>query len=234
VLGAFAQRSQRLELLDQDDVPRTALWQNLRELETINTCLGGYRASLLGLERALSHPEQQWQVLDIGCGGGDTLVHMAAWGRKRGYVLKLLGADLKADCIVYARERCRLWPEIKLVQADFRDILAAERPQIVHAALFCHHLRDAEIVELLRTCYTSGATLIINDLERHPLAWSGIWALTRLLPSSYLVRHDAPLSVKRGFTQAHWHQLLAKADIPTYHLQAVWAFRHLLVIPPRE
>jgi hypothetical protein len=54
--------------------------------------------------------------------------------------------------------------------------------------------------------------------------------LTSLFSKSYLVKNDAPLSVKRGFTSDEWRLLLLKAGIENYTITWCWAFRHLIVV----
>jgi hypothetical protein len=73
----------------------------------------------------------------------------------------------------------------------------------------------------------------INDLHRHPLAWYSIRLLTSLFSGSYLVKHDAPLSVLRGFRRADWESLLRETETGSCSLQWKWAFRWLLVANKR-
>ena len=49
---------------------------------------------------------------------------------------------------------------------------------------------------------------VINDLYRHPAAWIGIKALGRILNKGPVFRHDAAVSVARGFRM---HELAAWA-----------------------
>jgi hypothetical protein len=42
----FSARSLQPELLDSDAIPTNDLYQNLKELNTINTLLGGYRMAI--------------------------------------------------------------------------------------------------------------------------------------------------------------------------------------------
>jgi len=74
----------------------------------------------------------------------------------------------------------------------------------------------------------SSIGFVINDLERNKIAWGSIFVLTRLLSKSYLVKHDAPLSVKRGFTKAEWHTILQEAGVKNYTIDWCWAFRHCI------
>jgi len=69
----------------------------------------------------------------------------------------------------------------------------------------------------------------INDLHRHYLAYYSIKFLTGLFSKSYLVKNDAPLSVRRGFKRNEWENLLRQAAINSYSIQWKWAFRWLIV-----
>ena len=54
--------------------------------------------------------------------------------------------------------------------------------------------------------------------------------LTRLFSRSYLVKHDAPLSVLRGFKKKELEELLNKAGILNYTIHWKWAFRWLVIV----
>jgi ubiquinone/menaquinone biosynthesis C-methylase UbiE len=174
------------------------------------------------------------KVLDIGSGGGDTL-RMIDKTFGKNYELSLTGVDLKKDCIDYARENCSKY-DITFIESDYRNLLAVDQDyDIITASLFCHHLTDNEIVELLKwTKQNARAGILINDLERHFLAYYSIRWLTKLFSSSYLVKNDAPLSVLRSFKRNEIVELLDRAGIRNYTIKWKWAFRWLIVIKVNE
>lgn len=224
-LADLSQRSQQLELLDADDIPQADLWRNLDELERINALLGGHRATLLGLERLMLSPARSWKILDIGCGGGDTLAQVQAWGQRRGLRLQLTGVDLHADAIVYAERACA-GQGIEFIQADYRDLDL--EPDLIISSLLCHHLNPDALQDYFEWMRRQGRYgFVINDLHRHPLAYHAIKALTYGLSGSELVRNDAPLSVWRGFSRTELKQQLAQAGLRP-QIEWVWAFRWLV------
>lgn len=228
----FKQRSTKKELLDEADIPQQLLYQNLRELEIINKLLGGIRISLKGLKEVIKSSSQPC-IADIGCGGGDAVAAFARYCQKEVIEASFIGIDLKSDCIAYAQQFCAGLHSIHFIQEDYRVAIANNKKIThVHAALFCHHLTDNELLELILFCQAQRVTLIINDLERNPLAYWSIWALTRLFNGSKLVKNDAPLSVLRGFKKKEWEILLQKAKVKTYSISWQWAFRHLIIIRP--
>jgi hypothetical protein len=62
------------------------------------------------------------------------------------------------------------------------------------------------------------------------LSYHYIRLLTSLFSKSYLVRHDAPLSVLRGFKKTELETLLEEAGISKYTIQWKWAFRWLVIV----
>ncbi|MFN7313736.1 MAG: methyltransferase domain-containing protein [Bacteroidota bacterium] len=224
----FNQRSYQAELLDDTNIPKQDLFQNLRELHTINTWLGGHQATLKALKKLCTKTDYTYRILDVGCGGGDTLKVMADWGRKNNIQLKLVGVDLKQDCIEYASAFCADYPEITFERCDYRDLNQRET-DIVVTSLFCHHLHEDEIIQLIGWSKEHAKMgMVINDLHRHPFAYYSIALLTSFFSKSYLVKHDAKLSVLRGFSLADWKKITStfKAEI-----KWCWAFRWLVMIP---
>ena len=69
----FSIRSHAKELLDRDDIPFSDIEQNMRELNVINTWLGGHQITISGLEKLIGG-KKEITVCEIGCGGGDNLV----------------------------------------------------------------------------------------------------------------------------------------------------------------
>jgi len=224
-------RSNRLELLDAEDLPVPALHSNLRELAVVNQWLGGYRISELALEAIKPHFRFH-TFIDIGCGGGDTLHRLLP---QLPTELQVEGWDLKEDCLNFAQKHFA-HPRITWHLGDFREAVRQRPPGVLfHASLFFHHFKNDEIIGFLREITAAGHALIINDLERHRFARQSIALLTRLWPgASYLVRHDAPLSVERAFVRSDWERLLANVPGIHYKIEYRWAFRHQLCVWPQK
>lgn len=231
----FKKRSLEKELLDNEAIPTQDLFQNLKELEIINKTLGGFKVSGLGLKATITDKNRTYTVVDIGCGGGDFLKFGATWAKKNNYQLKLVGVDIKDTCITYAKKYCEGYEEISLIQDDFRNLINGHnKPDIIHASLFFHHLEESEIKTFIEEIIGNKITLIINDLDRHPLAYYGIKLLTSLFSKSYLVKNDAPLSVLRGFKSKEWEEKLKNIPNISYKIKNIWAFRHLIIIKPKN
>jgi 2-polyprenyl-3-methyl-5-hydroxy-6-metoxy-1,4-benzoquinol methylase len=231
----FKNRSYQKELLDNPDIKTDLLFQNLKELAFINTYLGGHSISVKGIQYLVNNKSKTDTIIDIGCGGGDSIKAIANWAKQNNKQIQLTGIDLKQDCIDYATINCIPFPEINFTCDDFRKAFnQAHKIDVVHAALFCHHFTENELVGFIQLCNTHKAIFIINDLARNPIAYYAIKLLTRLFSKSPLVKNDAPLSVLRGFKKAEWKAILERANSKNYVLKNRWAFRHLLIIYPNE
>lgn len=101
-------RSYKKELLDNDNVPFEDLRQNMKELDFINTWLGGHHITIEGVRKLLSSSPSSGKTLsicEIGCGGGDNLRAIDTWAAKQHIAVRLTGIDKKKECIDLAEEK---------------------------------------------------------------------------------------------------------------------------------
>jgi len=222
-------RSYEKELLDRDDIPFADIRQNMRELDIINTRLGGHAITLKGFRHLLGD-KKSVTVCEIGCGGGDNLAAIERWCRKRKIAVTLTGIDINPDCIEVARSTLASTGATLLI-SDYQLVhFDTGKPDIIFSSLFCHHFTDEQLVSMLQWMHRNASLgFFINDLHRHWLAYYSIKWLTALFSRSYLVKNDAPLSVRRGFARKEWTALLRQAGIDNSRLRWKWAFRWLLV-----
>ncbi len=229
----FKYRSKQGELLDAAGIPTNALEKNLRELDFLNRTSGGHLASLSGIKKLLNGKRSKndvYHITDLGCGSGDALKQMAKWARKNRIRFQLTGVDKKPQVIRYMKLHCRKYPEIQGIASDYKDFLnRIQKTDIIHCALFCHHLSDDEIVSLLKKMKEIASVgFIINDLQRNPLAYFSAKIMTGALNGTYLSKHDGPVSVLRGFKQNELEKLLKKAGIEKYAIYRKPFFRFLV------
>jgi 2-polyprenyl-3-methyl-5-hydroxy-6-metoxy-1,4-benzoquinol methylase len=221
-------RTYKKELLDEDDIPFDDLKRNLAELDFINTWLGGHNISISGLKH-LIEKDREISICEIGCGGGDNISALNNWCEKNSVLAKFIGVDIKPACIEYANERIKN-SNVSWIIANYKKVRFDKKPDVIFSSLFCHHFTEEQLVDQLRWMKeNSRKGFFINDLERNALAYQLIKWLTKLFSNSYLVKHDAPLSVARGFKKDEWKDLFKRANIPKYIINWKWAFRHLVI-----
>jgi 2-polyprenyl-3-methyl-5-hydroxy-6-metoxy-1,4-benzoquinol methylase len=173
----------------------------------------------------------QVHVCEIGCGGGDNL--KAIEKRFTGKItdLTITGVDMNGDCIRVA-ENIKWKTNVRFLLSDYKKVQFGIKPDIIFSSLFCHHFKEEELIQMFQWMKSNSSVgFFINDLHRHPLAYHSIRILTSLFSRSYLVKHDAPLSVLRGFKKKELVGLLHKAGIQYFTIQWKWAFRWLVIVP---
>jgi len=233
-LGA---RAQQLELMDDPSIGGTELAEALRQLRMINTVLLGARPTIKGVAevwRAAGRPATL-RLLDVGSGSGDATGALLRWAERRGVAMYITLLDLHPDTCAVAAAYWRNEPRVHVVCGDVFD-LAPGTVDIVTAALLVHHFPDHRLPALLDVMARSARLgVVINDLHRHPLAYGAILLATRCCSRNRMIRHDAPLSVRRGFVAADWQRLCR--ELPRLQVSYRWHafFRwQVLLRPIRE
>jgi 2-polyprenyl-3-methyl-5-hydroxy-6-metoxy-1,4-benzoquinol methylase len=225
----LSKRSYKKELLDGNDIPFEDIKQNMKELDIINTLLGGHAISIDGIKKIITKKKQTALIVcEIGCGGGDNIKAISSWCKKNNSVVSFIGIDIKKECIDFAEEQCKNIAASWIV-SSYEKVQFDKKPDVIFSSLFCHHFNEAELVFMLQWMKRNATVgFFINDLHRNRMAYYSIKILTHLFSKSYLVKNDAPLSVARGFTKKEWEQILNDAGINNALVKWKWAFRHLI------
>src|ERR1051326_2290339 len=239
----FSKRSYQRELLDRDDIPFEDIKQNMKELEFINARLGGHKITLHAVRAMISKVSKQAgpnheviSILEIGCGGGDNLRVIKNDCERKNIKIELAGVDINPHCIEFAKSR-KENEGIVFYTSDYKLLRLEQKPDIIFSSLFFHHFGDLEVVAIMKwMSANSRVGFFINDLHRHPFAYYSIKWLTKLFSKSYLVKHDAPLSVLRGFKRNELEMYMAQCmpvghspSISNFELTWQWAFRWLFI-----
>lgn len=223
------QRINQAELLDADNIPFADIKQNMQELNTINTLLGGHAITIKGIAKLIGNLTNI-HICEIGCGGGDNLMAINKYCQQKNITVHFTGIDIKQACISFAATRSELQHNTTWLISDYQQAVFNARPDIIFSSLFCHHFTNEQLVFQLQWMRkNSHIGFFINDLQRHFLAYHSIKIITRIFSKSYLVKNDAPLSVAKGFTKNEWLYLLQKAAITNYTIKWQWAFRFLII-----
>ena len=223
------QRSYQKELMDGDDIPFEAMAQTLKELNIVNTRLGGHAITISGVSE-LINGKDPISICEIGCGGGDNLFALNNYCLKKSIPVRFIGIDINPECIAFAKQRYPRLP-CQWICSDYALVnFENKQPGIIFSSLFCHHFTDEQLVSMLKWLkQNSSIGFFINDLQRHWLAYYLIKYITKYFSQSNLVKNDACLSVARSFTNYDWRNLFQKAGIKDFTINWRWAFRFLVI-----
>ncbi len=231
----FSNRGVGTEIMDDLQTGGPDLWQALFELDAINYLLGGNYVTLNGLSSLLSDADyhRDLHIADLGCGSGDMLRRIRSFLQKRKTEAVLSGFDANPNVVKYADDHtppaCRIHYEaLNIFSSEFQR----HRFDIVVGTLFFHHFTNEELIGFFRNLKEQVRMgIIINDIHRHWLAYYSIKWLTQIFSRSAMVRHDAPLSVRRAFRKRDLEEILRRAGFMNYKIKWRWAFRWQVIIP---
>jgi 2-polyprenyl-3-methyl-5-hydroxy-6-metoxy-1,4-benzoquinol methylase len=229
----FRHRSEAIEIMDDLNCSGEVVHQTLRELETINSLLGGNYVTINGIHKLIQKKASgPIYLADLGCGGGDILRLIREWGNHKNISLELTGYDANPFIISYAENHTPGVYNIRYKALDiFSEQFEKEKFDVVTGTLFFHHFSDNDLIlffKKLKDQATLG--IVINDIHRHWFAYYSIKWLTTLLSRSSMVKFDAPLSVLRAFRKRELKEILQKAGITNYTIRWMWAFRWQIVV----
>jgi len=216
-------RSDSKEYIDDPQLNAQVLRQTYQEMKNINTCTLGYwpTMSAVGYFLARYGRGRVTRILDIGCGDGEVLRRIDAYGRSRNFSLELTGIDLSQEVIAAAVARTN--PKINFIHGDILVHGDNKTYDLIINSLTMHHLTNQEIVTLMQWM-TRHARIgwSISDLNRRAIAYYFIKYFVQLKKFNHVICHDAPLSVARSFRRRDWADLLAQAEIDLGAVKIFW------------
>lgn len=205
----------------------------LVHLDRIGRWLGGDICTLNAIKKL---PEKPLSILDVGCGGGLFTLRLG----KLFPQAKILGIDTNEMAIEFATNALK---KEKLTnvrfELKFQDELNEKEKSFdcTLTTLVCHHMKDEALIDFIqRAKKVTKQAIIINDLQRSPIAYMAFKCIAPLFFNNRLILHDGPLSIKRSFTKEEWKTLLERAGVRKDQYKLSWHpfFRWQLIIQTRS
>jgi SAM-dependent methyltransferase len=228
------ERSQKLEMIDLPGISKEERIKNMRELDVLGKISGGNYYSWKVIYKLLNDKNSEYRLVDLGCGGGETLKYFAKSAKNKDLKMKFTGVD-KSDIVIdYMNRNCSGYNEIVGINTDFENFLTntSQKIDIIYCSLFCHHLENQEIICLMRKVKARNSVLIIHDLSRSTLLYYGSYIFTRVYNCTVLAKHDGPISVARGFKRIELENMAIKAGFSNFKYMKIPFFKILMVLIP--
>ncbi|MFZ7128302.1 MAG: methyltransferase domain-containing protein [Desulfobacterales bacterium] len=231
----FDSRATAMELLDQPDCDPSLAAASYRFMETVNHRYGGIRLvrRFLAAETAECHSCTPLRILDIGSGSCDIPLAVIRWARAHGISLHFTCLEAAGHAMDIARGRVGRSgdPPVTLLQEDVFTHQPVEPYDYAVASMSFHHFSNAQILMLLnRLRGFVRNSILINDLRRSQLAALAAKILLIATAAPEGVRHDALLSIRRGFKIDELGTLLRQLDNVTVAVEPARWFRIAAVI----
>lgn len=231
----FDQRATAEELIDRPDCEPALAAASYRFMETVNCRFGGIQAVQRFLAAEIpKHPTgSPLRILDIGSGSCDIPLAMSRWARTQGIPLHFTCLELSPHAFEIARKRLERAadPAVHLLQQDIFTHQPVEPYDCALASMCFHHFSNEQILAVVQR--VSGfvrSSLLINDLRRSFLASLAAGLLLTVTGTPSGVRHDALLSIRRGFNVNELDMLLRQLSGVTVSVESVRWFRIAAVI----
>ncbi len=223
------------ELLDDPRADPALVGRELRDIARLNALFGGTRAVLEALEPFFQRSRNgqratcnvRWTLLDVGTGSGDIARAAVAAARRYGLELTPVGIDLNRTAAGLARAG-----GLATIVADGSRLpLGPHSVDVVVASQVLHHLPRAVAVRWIAGFdRVARRAVVLADLRRSRVAMAGVWAASVGLGMSGVTRHDAVVSLKRGYTHEELSDLLREAGVqavpryrPGFRIVASWS-----------
>ncbi|TWT94562.1 hypothetical protein Pla52n_53830 [Stieleria varia] len=213
----LSQRSTETELMDSRDSDVGQLFNTLGLFPTINRWLTPCHRLINHyiLSAMKSDRHRRWTLLDIGAGGGDLARWLSDRCHRLGIHLDVTCLDHDPRVIEFARQKCDSYANIEVRHAKAQSLHGTdEQWDFVFANHFLHHLHDEELSPVLsKIARVTKHRFVLSDIHRTGLTYLAFSSLLPLRWTRSFVYHDGRTSIRRAFTVAECHQMLAAAGM---------------------
>jgi 2-polyprenyl-3-methyl-5-hydroxy-6-metoxy-1,4-benzoquinol methylase len=171
-------------------------------------------------------------VLELGCGGGDMLASLAREAAHAGIDLRLVGLDSDPRAVARARQTLAPYANAHVQQGRIDDLglLPADYVFCNHVL---HHFPPDDVVQVLRKLRLAARRrLLVNDLERSPVAYWLYTALAGVAFHKSFVYSDGRLSIRKGFRVPELESACGQAGFPSgFRVERVPPWRVVIIAP---
>jgi ubiquinone/menaquinone biosynthesis C-methylase UbiE len=234
IFGRTSERRLEPEAMDDPTLDAHEHARALKGLARLNRLSGATRQITTPLASLCQRLDRPVRVLDVATGSGDIPIALMRRAERLGLALQVDGCDVSPVAVASANERMQSFgggatDATFFVHDVVRDPLPTGYDAVI-CSLFLHHLSRREAVGLLGEMRRAAQhLLVVNDLERRPIHEALVFAGSRLVTRSWVVRKDAVLSIRAAFTRGELRAMANEAGLKNIELRGGGQCRMQLV-----
>ncbi|SEL16310.1 Methyltransferase domain-containing protein [Aquimarina amphilecti] len=219
------------EQLDNLSLSGKTLSKTLSSLKLINKLFGNHKQLAKStLDYCIKNPnKKQFRIVDIGCGGGDSLYNISNTLNAKGIEATFLGIDGNPQSIRYASSK---YNHIQFKTDNILDhSFSIPDCDIIISSHFMYHFEDQELTEFIQRIREKGIKhIIFSELKRSKTAYFLFKYSSYFLPISKLAKQDGLIAIQRAFTVNELKSILDLSDVKNYTINEKFWFRTITKI----
>lgn len=232
-MADFSIRNREAERMDDPEVEQNMLEEVLCDIDRTNRLLKGNRITVQSVGQLIREfPQQSYTILDMGCGNGSMLREVVKLGRRMGVKVEAIGIDLSEKGLAIAKAASSDFPEIRYLKQDILELDPDDlNCDILLCTLTMHHFYNENIpVFLGQFAKLARIGIVINDLQRSPLAYHLFKGFSAIFIRTKIAKHDGLISIQSGFTQSELEGFAKDLPSVRHNIKWKWAFRYIWVM----
>jgi 2-polyprenyl-3-methyl-5-hydroxy-6-metoxy-1,4-benzoquinol methylase len=199
----LSSRSNEPELMDMEYVDEKKLIHTVEQFKLVNLLFTSSRS----LMKTFIYPDmrkghsEEYTFLDIGAGGCDLAIWFLQFTKRKKLPVRFTCLDYDPRIVAYAREKCKGYPEIEIVQDSVFNLDSFPDFDYVFSNHFLHHLSYSDVLKIIPLIHRkTRRVFLLNDIERSRLSYAGYTLFSGLFFHNSLAFYDGRLSIKKAFT----------------------------------
>jgi len=222
------------EQLDDLSLSGKPLETTLSSLRFINSLFGNHKNLGKALLKHLNNRaySQKTHIVDLGCGGGDSISYLLKKLKNNPTTVSFTGIDGNPESISYASRNISNSTFAQFVVADILDT-SFELPEctILISSHFMYHFSDLELINFLQKIQSKSIKhIIFSELYRSKMAFYVFKYASFILPISKIAKKDGLIAIQRAFSISELTHIIRESGFTKFEIQKKPFFRMLIKI----
>lgn len=227
-------RLHKPEQLDNLSLSGEVLDKTLASLKFINTYLGNQKQLNKAVLRYCKKLpiKKELRIVDIGCGGGDCIIHISKKLKKHNIRASFIGIDGNPKSIAYATQKN---PDPKHINFSTADILdksfVIPDCDLLISSHFIYHFNNTDLIGFIEHIQSKKVKRIIfSELYRSTFAYYLFKLVSVVLPVSDMAKKDGLIAIQRAFSIQELKKIMNNSNVEKYTITKKPFFRTITEI----